>query len=66
MICQSCGKCMPLKDTFIFKFKGTLLKINVTCICCEDCSISEMIDLYDKFPYYYIDKHIRCYKAIND
>lgn len=66
MICQSCGKCISLQNTFIIKFKGTLLKINAIWIACEDCSISQMIELYDKFPSYYVDKHVRCYKAIND
>ena len=66
MICQSCGKCIPLRDTWILKFHGNLISINATWIACKNCCNNTLSDLYAFFPTYYVDQCVECYKAKGD
>lgn len=38
MICQSCGECMPLKDTYLVAFTSASLLFNAKWISCKKCA----------------------------
>ena len=38
MICQSCGECMPLKDTYLVAFTSASLLLEAKWIGCKKCA----------------------------
>lgn len=50
MICQHCGKGIPLTDTCIVEFKGKSFPINAKWILCRVCAFDLLLETKNKFP----------------
>ena len=50
MICQHCGKAIPLTDTCIVEFKGNLFPVNAKWIACRVCAFDLLLDCQENFP----------------
>lgn len=50
MICQRCGKGIPLTDTCIIEFKGKAYPINAKWISCRVCAFDLLLDCQENFP----------------
>lgn len=50
MICQHCGKGIPLTDTCIVEFKGNLFPVNEKFIACRVCAFDFLLDCQENFP----------------
>lgn len=66
MRCQHCGGCIPLKDTVIVEFKGSVTPLYSFHIACYDCAINLYIDSLDRFPGYMVDKLLHIHFAVTD
>lgn len=60
MICQHCGKGIPLTDTCIVEFKGLFLPVNAKCILCRVCAFDTLLDVKKNFPESYLQ---RCFNV---
>ena len=66
MICQSCGKCVTLKDTCIVEFKGKTIPINAKWIDCDDCAIKLTLSVYAQFGKEYCERFLKVYYAVTE
>lgn len=67
MICQSCGECMPLKDTYLVAFTSASLLCEAKWIGCKKCVKKLAVDL--KFRYNFDDnllnRRLSIYNAVD-
>lgn len=49
MICQHCGKGIPLTDTSIVEFKGDLYPVHSKWIACRVCAFDLLLDCEKNF-----------------
>lgn len=61
MICQKCGKYVPLEDTYVVEFKGKLLPINANWIACAYCANEVVLSCYECFGKEYTDHYLKIY-----
>ena len=50
MICQHCGKGIPLTDTCLIEFKGNSFPVNAKWISCRVCAFDLLLDCQENFP----------------
>lgn len=66
MICQSCGKCIPMHRTCIIEFVGFMFPINAKWIACDKCAHEISLDCYEKFPSAFVDRSLKVYYAVKE
>lgn len=66
MICQCCGRGIPLIDTCIIEFKGNLVPINAKWIACKKCTWDLYLDCYNHFPHDLLKRNLKIYYAIGE
>lgn len=66
MICQSCGKCVPLNDTCIVEFNGKTIPVNAKWIACEDCALAITLSAYAQFGANICERYLKVYYAITE
>lgn len=66
MICQHCGKGIPLTDSCIIEFKGELVPIDDAFISCRVCAFDFLLECQEDFPNKFVRKHIKIRFAIGE
>lgn len=66
MICQYCGKCIPLTDTCIVEFKGDLYPVHSKWIACRICAFELLLDCQKNFSNTLVKKYVKFSFAIGE
>ena len=64
MICQSCGECMPLKDTYIVAFTSASILLRAKLISCKKCAKKLEADCRYNFDIYILNRCLSIYNVV--
>lgn len=65
MICQSCGECMPLKDTYLIAFTSASLLLDAKWIGCKKCVKKLEADCRRNFDIDVLNRCLGIYNAVD-